>query len=81
MNPVSILQEKAAGANVIDLVSYLKTDNEKLRRAAAELAAENMAFQQSLESAQQLAALRRSLESMQELTSAAGPAKSGKRTF
>ena len=44
MSPVSILKTKVFCAKVIDLVSYLEADNEKLRQAAVELSRQTAAL-------------------------------------
>jgi hypothetical protein len=49
MNPVSALKSKTAGAEVVSLVSYLETDNERLRRTAAELSLQTTALRQELD--------------------------------
>jgi hypothetical protein len=48
MRPVSILKTKVFCAKVIDLVSYLEADNERLRQAAAELSLQTAALRQEL---------------------------------
>jgi hypothetical protein len=52
MNTASILKTKTVGAKVIDLVSYLETDNDRLRQAAAQLTLQNASLRQELEDAQ-----------------------------
>jgi hypothetical protein len=53
MNTASISKTKTVGAEVIELVSYLEADNDRLRQAAAELTLQNAALRQKLENAQE----------------------------
>jgi hypothetical protein len=53
MNTASISKTKTVGAKVIELVSYLEADNDRLRQAVAELTLQNAALRQKLEKAQQ----------------------------
>lgn len=53
MNTASVLKKTIVGAKVIDLVSYLAADNDRLRQTAAELTARTAALRQKLERAQE----------------------------
>jgi hypothetical protein len=52
MDTASILKTKTFSAKVIDLVSYLEADNDRLRQAAAELTLQNATLRQKREKAQ-----------------------------
>jgi hypothetical protein len=53
MNTASILKTKTFSAKVIDLVSYLEEDNDRLRQAVAELALQNASLRRKREKEQE----------------------------